>query len=122
MLPRSLARTSTRTRRHETSRTTSRLFDAFLNPTAYNNGGAARTARQRNGAQLTAAAAAGASACRGQVGNELDEFVTDSVRNTLVGLPLDLAAINIARGRSEGIPPLNNARTAALRRPRATRR
>src|SRR5207237_5742420 len=40
----------------------------------------------------------------------LDEFVTSSVRNTLVGLPLDLPAINIARGRSEGIPGLNVAR------------
>ncbi len=77
-----------------------RLLDAFLNPVAYNDGG------------LTANKAAG-SLIRGlsrQVGNELDEFVTSSVRNTLVGLPLDLAAINIARGRSEGIPPLNVAR------------
>src|SRR5262249_28960297 len=41
---------------------------------------------------------------------ELDEFVTSSVRNPLVGLPLDLPAINIARGRSEGIPGLNEAR------------
>ena len=45
-----------------------------------------------------------------EVANELDEFITDSVRNTLVGLPLDLGAINIARGRSEGIPSLNVAR------------
>ena len=73
-------------------------------PAAYNNGGTGVTA--------TADKAAG-SLVRGlsrQVGNELDEFVTDSVRNTLVGLPLDLAAINIARGRSEGIPRLNVAR------------
>jgi Ca2+-binding RTX toxin-like protein len=82
-----------------------RLFDAFLNPSAFNNAGPGFTA-------LTAAQAAG-SLVRGlsrEVGNELDEFVVDSVRNTLVGLPLDLAAINIARGRSEGIPPLNVAR------------
>ena len=81
-----------------------RLFTAFLNPLEYNNGGAA--------GPLTAAQAAG-SLIRGlsrEVGNELDEFVTSSVRNTLVGLPLDLAAINIARGRSEGIPPLNEVR------------
>jgi hypothetical protein len=81
-----------------------KLFDAFLNPASYNNGGTAGT--------LTAAQAAG-SIIRGlnlQVGNELDEFVTDSVRNTLVGLPLDLPAVNIARGRSEGIPTLNVAR------------
>jgi Ca2+-binding RTX toxin-like protein len=45
-----------------------------------------------------------------QVGNELDEFVTDALRNRLVGLPLDLPAINMARGRSEGIPALNDAR------------
>jgi Ca2+-binding RTX toxin-like protein len=82
---------------------TMRLFDAFLNPIAYNNTSAG---------VLTAPEAAG-SIIRGvarDVGNELDEFVTSSVRNTLVGLPLDLPAINIARGRSEGIPTLNVAR------------
>jgi beta-lactam-binding protein with PASTA domain len=81
-----------------------RLFEAFLNPLAFNDGGSA--------GPLSAAAAAG-SIVRGitvTVGNELDEFVVNSVRNTLVGLPLDLPAINIARGRSEGIPSLNNAR------------
>ena len=81
-----------------------RLLAAFLNPAAFNDGGAA--------GPLTAAQAVG-SLARGlskQVGNELDEFVTSSVRNTLVGLPLDLPAINIARGRSEGIPSLNSAR------------
>src|SRR6185436_10509812 len=82
-----------------------RLFDAFLNPAGFNNAAPGFTT-------LTAAQAAG-SVVRGlsrEVANELDEFVTDSVRNTLVGLPLDLPAINIARGRSEGIPSLNNAR------------
>jgi beta-lactam-binding protein with PASTA domain/Ca2+-binding RTX toxin-like protein len=81
-----------------------RLFDAFLAPQKYNDGGAA--------GPLTAAQAAG-SIIRGtttQVANELDEFITQSVRETLVGLPLDLAAINIARGRSEGIAPLNEVR------------
>jgi len=81
-----------------------RLFDAFLDPLQFNNGGAAGT--------LTADKAAGAivRGLSSQVGNELDEFVTSSVRNTLVGLPLDLPAINLARGRSEGIPPLNEVR------------
>src|SRR5258706_7864508 len=81
-----------------------RLFDAFLNPLEFNNGGPAGV--------LTADKAAGAivRGLSSQVGNELDEFVTASVRNTLVGLPLDLPAINLARGRSEGIPPLNEVR------------
>src|SRR5262249_47390366 len=81
-----------------------RLFDAFLSPQSDNTGGSAGT--------LNAAEAAG-SLVRGlsrEVANELDEFVTSSVRNSLVGLPLDLPAINIARGRSEGIPGLNPAR------------
>ncbi len=47
-----------------------------------------------------------------QAGNELDEFMTDTLRNNLLGLPMDLAAINIARGRSEGVPSLNNFRRA----------
>jgi len=77
------------------------LVDAFLNPIGFNNDGA-----------LTPEQAAGAIV-RGmtrQVGNEIDEFVTDAVRNQLLGLPLDLAAINIARGRDTGIPTLNEAR------------
>ena len=45
-----------------------------------------------------------------QTGNELDEFVTDTLRNNLLGLPLDLPTINMTRARSEGIPPLNVVR------------
>ena len=77
------------------------LLDAFLNPVAFNNDGA-----------LTPEQAAGA-VVRGmtrQQGNAIDEFVTDAVRNSLLGLPLDLPAINIARGRDTGIPTLNAAR------------
>ncbi|GAB3647605.1 peroxidase family protein [Ramlibacter alkalitolerans] len=77
------------------------LIEAFLNPVAFNDGGA-----------LTPEEAAGA-VVRGmtrQAGNEIDEFVTDAVRNSLLGLPLDLAAINIARGRETGVPTLNEAR------------
>jgi Ca2+-binding RTX toxin-like protein len=80
------------------------LLDAFLNPLAFNDGGAA--------GPLSAGQAVGAIA-RGmsqQVGNELDEFVTEALRNNLLGLPLDLPTINISRGRSEGIPSLNAAR------------
>ena len=42
-----------------------------------------------------------------QVGNELDEFTTETLRNNLLCLPLDLASINMARARSEGVPALN---------------
>ncbi|GBD48039.1 heme peroxidase [Methylopila sp. Yamaguchi] len=76
------------------------LFDAFLNP------------QQFEGSGVTAAEAAGAI-IRGstrQIGNEIDEFVTDALRNNLVGLPLDLAALNIARARETGVPSLNEAR------------
>lgn len=76
------------------------LIEAFLNPLEFAASG------------LTAEAAAGAIA-RGmtrQYGNEIDEFVTEALRNNLVGLPLDLAAINIARGRETGVPSLNEAR------------
>ncbi|PYR41416.1 MAG: heme peroxidase, partial [Acidobacteria bacterium] len=80
-----------------------RLRDAFLNPVAFNE----------TGTGVQSAPQAVGSLVRGlsrQVGNELDEFIVDAVRNSLVGLPLDLAAINLARGRSEGIPSLNSAR------------
>ena len=80
------------------------LLAAFLNPAAFNDGGAAGV--------LTAEQAVG-SIVRGmtrQVGNELDEFVTEALRDRLLGLPLDLATINLARGRSEGVPRLNDAR------------
>ena len=81
-----------------------RLFDAFLNPLAYNNGGAA--------GPLSADQAIGSIARGGsrQVGNEIDEFVTEALRNQLLGLPLDLATINLMRGRSEGVAPLNSVR------------
>ena len=55
-----------------------------------------------------------------QVGNELDEFVTEALRNNLLGLPLDLATLNMARARDTGIPPLNAARRAFFAESRAT--
>jgi Ca2+-binding RTX toxin-like protein len=44
-------------------------------------------------------------------GSGIDEFVTETLRNELLGLPLDLAAINIMRGRDAGVPSLQAART-----------
>jgi len=57
--------------------------------------------------EATASVAQGMSSQRG---NEIDEFVTDGVRNNLLGLPLDLASLNIARGRDVGLPSLNQFR------------
>ena len=76
------------------------LFDAFLNPLAFNE----------SGVDHSAAAGAIVRGMTAQVGNEIDEFVTNVLRNQLVGIPLDLAAINIARGRDTGMPTLNQAR------------
>jgi Ca2+-binding RTX toxin-like protein len=42
--------------------------------------------------------------------NEVDEFVTPALNQGLLDQPLDLAAINIARGRDLGIPTLNALR------------
>jgi hypothetical protein len=57
-----------------------------------------------------ASSAAIAQGMSSQRGNEIDEFVTDAVRNNLLGLPLDLPATNIARGRDVGLPTLNQFR------------
>ena len=96
------------------------LLYAFLNPTEFNqphdyytNPGSPSTI----GSKLTGAQAAG-SIVRGmsrQTGNEIDEFVTGALRNSLLGLPLDLATLNIARGRDAGIPSLNSFRTTLKR-------
>ncbi len=77
------------------------LIEAFLNPVEFE----ASTA-----GNALADAAVIVRGMAKQVGNELDEFVTGALRNNLVGLPLDLAAINMARGRDTGIPGLNDAR------------
>lgn len=82
------------------------LIEGFLNPLAF-DGGPTGVAHS-----ITDAVAAGAI-IRGmtrQVGNEIDEFVTTALRNNLLGLPLDLATINLARGRDTGVPSLNEAR------------
>ena len=88
------------------------LIEGFLNPLAYDADGTA------NAHTLTDEVAAG-DIIRGmtrQVGNEIDEFVTTALRNNLLGLPLDLATINLARGRDTGVPSLNEARRELLHR------
>ncbi|MFN7130441.1 MAG: peroxidase family protein [Myxococcales bacterium] len=76
------------------------LIEAFLHPPTFTASG-------------TDDLDAAANIVRGmtrQIGNESDEFVTGALRNNLLGLPLDLATINMARGRDTGVPPLNEAR------------
>jgi len=79
------------------------LFDAFLNPAAFNDGGTA--------GPLTANQAVG-SIVRGlsqQVGNELDEFVTSSVRNRS-SVCRSTCRRSTSRAAKRGIPSLNSAR------------
>ena len=80
------------------------LLAGFLNPPAYFDGG--------DVGPLTSKEAAGSivMGMSDQPGNELDEFVTETLRNNLLGLPLDLPTINMTRARSEGVPSLNNFR------------
>jgi hypothetical protein len=81
------------------------LFDGFLNPLAFSG-----TGPNASGANGLIAAANIAEGAATQRSNEIDEFVTGALRNNLVGTPLDLPAINIARGRDLGVPSLNNTR------------
>ena len=80
------------------------LLKAFLNPPELFHGGSAGT--------LSAAAGAGSilMGSSDQPGNEIDEFVTETLRNNLLGLPLDLPTINMTRAREAGVPPLNEVR------------
>ncbi len=80
------------------------LIEGFLNPVQFANNGT-------NGPVLDGISAG--AVIRGmtrQEGNQIDEFVTSALRNNLLGLPLDLATINLARGRDTGVPSLNATR------------
>ena len=76
------------------------LIEAFLNPLEF-------AATGIDSGTATGAIVRGMTR---QVANELDEFVTEALRNNLLGLPLDLAVLNIARARDTGVPGLNAAR------------
>ena len=83
------------------------LLEAFLNPLAlYDYDDATGTSRLRP-EEAMGAVIRGVTRTRG---NEIDEFVTGALQNGVYGLPLDLGAINIARSRETGVPPLNVAR------------
>ena len=78
----------------------STLVESFLNPQMFLAGGADLGEVIGNIVRGTTR----------DVGNEMDEFIVPALQSNLLGLPLDLAAINIARGRDTGIPSLNEAR------------
>ena len=80
------------------------LLTAFLNPPEFfNNGqGGFYTPEQAGGAIVMGSS--------DQAGNELDEFVVETLRNNLLGLPLDLPTLNMTRARDAGVPPLNDVR------------
>ena len=86
------------------------LLDGFTNPCKFNDTGVTKAC---NGATMTGTDAAGAVINGGatQPGSEVDEFVINTLRNTLLGQPLDLPALNLARGRDTGVQTLNGART-----------
>ena len=77
------------------------LIKAFLDPVDFDRDG---------GVSHEEAAGAIVRGLTNVRGNAIDEFVVDALRNNLLGLPLDLAAMNIARGRDTGMPSLNQAR------------
>jgi Ca2+-binding RTX toxin-like protein len=70
------------------------LRDAFLSPEKYGQLGPASVLLGMTHQQM----------------NEVDEFITPALNQGLLGQPLDLGAINIARGRDIGIPTLNDFR------------
>lgn len=72
------------------------LSGAFLNPAQFAASGAADILRGMSQ----------------QVSNEVDEFLTPAMQQSLLGQSLDLGAINIARGRDLGLPSLNETRRA----------
>jgi Ca2+-binding RTX toxin-like protein len=76
-----------------------RLLDMFLNPTKYQ----AMLDANGNPADLVKGLVT-------TLGNEVDEFVTPALQQSLLGQPLDLATINITRGRDVGLPTWNEFR------------
>src|SRR3954452_11286920 len=67
------------------------LLTGFLNPPQFLKDNAGNTL---NPEQAAGSVFLGSS---DQTGNELDEFVTETLRNNLLGLPLDLPTINMTR-------------------------
>ena len=77
------------------------LLTGFLNPDEFDHNGA-----------LSPEEAAGTliNGMTSRIGSQIDEHVVDVLRNNLLGLPLDLASLNLLRGRDAGVPSLQTAR------------
>ncbi len=73
------------------------LISAFTNPQSYLPG-------------ITAGQIAQGSS--DEVGMRIDEKIVDALRDNLLGQPLDLATLNLVRGRDSGQPTLNEMRAA----------
>ncbi len=89
------------------------LIEAFLNPIGFNQFINSDGTVDAGDILLQDSSIVAGALARGltrETGNQIDEFVTEALRNNLLGLPLDLPAINLARGRDTGIPSLNDAR------------
>ena len=80
------------------------LIDAFLNPAMF--GGQDGAHPEVGGG--TASFIAGSTRVAHQ---RIDEVIVEAVRSELLGLPLDLGAANIMRGRELGLPSLNEFRS-----------
>lgn len=77
------------------------LLNGFLNPTLFDENGS-MTPEQAAGSLI--------NGMTSRVGSQIDEHVVDVLRNNLLGLPLDLATLNLLRGRDTGVPGLQEAR------------
>lgn len=77
------------------------LLNGFLNPSAYTAEG-----------QLSPDEAAGSliMGTAAEQSSQIDEFIVDTLRNNLLGLPLDLGTINMVRAKDTGTPTLQAAR------------
>ncbi len=87
------------------------LLTAFLNPPEYFDNKVDPAHPVYTPKEAAGAIVMGSS---DQVGNELDEFVTETLRNNLLGLPLDLPTINMTRARDAGVPRLNEFRRSVF--------
>ncbi|WP_164863462.1 peroxidase family protein [Agromyces sp. LHK192] len=77
------------------------LLTGFLNPTLFDENGAL-TPEEATGSLI--------NGMTSRIGSQIDEHIVDVLRNNLLGLPLDLATLNLLRGRDTGVPGLQDAR------------